>query len=413
MYLQITIERLISLNSYSLYIEKIKNIPQVLQVIISSFLLYFFYSIGYLFLYGFYFANFSFDSNIPSFSFDPLFEVIRNPVPFNFYTVITTSVFFLALVIWIISSITMIRKNIFFVIPVAIISLAVHIAISIIFIGRLGQDFEFLLFSLLLWGAPLVIAYTIYIISEFMKNPITAMSAFLWMFIILMIYAVKASTISNDIHATFLGILTLFFAFVSIPLLNFIDSLDEKQISWTFLRVGATVLQRLLIDVPYITFISLLAFVLLEHIQPNFCTLLIIFTVLFYISRHLYINCRNKRKASHNNQNQDTQINSRPLIKQDKVLALSFLGLLFFIVFTLTIVTAVTVVITGEVIHHSLPKDNQLTSDKETVIIKSPIEPYSNYSGKVVAYKDNVLYIVTSERKLVITKANEFIIITD
>lgn len=388
----------IFINSIITYIKKI---PSIVLVIGSSIFISFFYSVGYLFLYGFYFSSATSEGN-----FHPLFEVIRFPVPFNFYTVVMTSAFFLVLVCWILSSLLLIRKQLIYLVPVVAFSFVLHIFLSILFIGRLKMNIEDIFVTLTIWAIPFAIAYIIYFIVETSKSPLITVCSFFYTLLITAISIVLTYNYStteqpNEIVLHIISVILIIFAFASIPLLH-----------WSSNKISQKYIFRFIFFLPFLSIAILLLFSSFFESSNTTITLMvtvIIISVVLASSNNKLDPYIFASQSISNNIPVSIKSNKINEDNKDKASIFTISGLVVFFLSVFLIVLSMATVIVGQIIYQAIPDSSPLKGIKQVVVVSNEnLLDGNEITGKVIAFKDDIVYLVDENRNLIMVKSSEF-----
>ncbi|MCI1583484.1 MAG: hypothetical protein LKH93_15930 [Clostridium beijerinckii] len=185
--------------------------PKYSWTLIGFLILYFFYQLGYVFIYGFYFGG-----DVQS----SIFSISINPVPFNFKAVIVIGVFLLIYILVLCFPIAMslfYRFNILTFIFLIIIFFLIILSLEYMFFGKV--DISQTVFPINILGIPILSCYMIYAMINF--------NTYKKLTIINMIYYVLVLIILNSFDGIILFsqnsvfiVLTLIHAFFVIPQVN-------------------------------------------------------------------------------------------------------------------------------------------------------------------------------------------------
>lgn len=179
--------------------------------IIGFAILYFFYQLGYVFLYGFYFGGDGQRS---------IFNIIINPVPFNFKSIIGVGVLllvFMSMFCIPLIRILFTRFNIYVVISLLASSFVIIFSLAYMFFGRIS--IEVLGLASIALGVPFLICYTIYVMINFKSYLKLTVISILYCFIILFILD-SFDYVRNINQRLIMIFLTNIYIFVLIPIIN-------------------------------------------------------------------------------------------------------------------------------------------------------------------------------------------------
>lgn len=206
-----------------------KEIPHTKYVltIIGFFLLYFFYQLGYIFLYGFYFGG---DRQFS------IFSIMINPVPFNFKSIIGAGAFWLiyASLICIPLILTFYKSNGYAFIGFILLSIAGIISLQYMFLGDVSAQ---LILPITILGTPIFFCYMIFAMVNLGEYIHSTILYTIYYFELLAIFDIisKGEILKNKSI-----IILLFYTYILIiiPLLNKISSklkpINRKKIvNWT------------------------------------------------------------------------------------------------------------------------------------------------------------------------------------
>ncbi|ANF95795.1 hypothetical protein [Paenibacillus bovis] len=147
----------------------------------STTLGFYFYSLGYLFIYGYYLSG--------ELGMGPsLFSLSINPIPLNHYSITIVSFFlFIATFCLIFIGSLIKQKNFFLWIAVLSILFLLHIALSLFFLSSHLEENQLLQFSII-WIIPVILAINIYAFTKSFKFPFLFLSGIVYVtFLILWI----------------------------------------------------------------------------------------------------------------------------------------------------------------------------------------------------------------------------------
>lgn len=134
---------------------------------------FYFYSLGYLFIYGYYLSGEL--GMTPS-----LFSLTINPIPLNNYSVNIVSLFLFISTFCLVFMGTLIKqKNLYLGIAVIALLLLLHIALSLFFLSSHIEPNQFLQFSTI-WIIPIILALNIYAFIKMFKSPFLFTSGFIY-----------------------------------------------------------------------------------------------------------------------------------------------------------------------------------------------------------------------------------------
>ena len=188
------------------------NLNKYTLSIIGFMLLYFFYQLGYVFLYGFYFGGDGQSS---------IFNISINPIPFNFKAIIGVGVILLIFISMFcipLISILFSKLNIYSIICLLASSYVVIFSLMYMFFGE-GMRSKVLGLALVALGVPFATCYIIYVMINFktyLKS--TIISIFHYFIILFILYSLGLGINNNE--KSIIVVLTIIYILVLIPIMN-------------------------------------------------------------------------------------------------------------------------------------------------------------------------------------------------
>ena len=401
-------------------IQQIFKFPSLITLFTSPVWVPVLYSIGYLFLYGFYFSPLYIDDpDVSTVYFTPLFDVIRHPVPFNFYTVILSTVFFLILTIWMYVIYLVLSKNKEQFPFLLLLPVILYFLLQATFSGTLEFSLDGLLFVLIFLAIPVMLLSFALILNKLVQNIYSTFAAVLWG---LLIASFLISIVKQDAY-TYVMLSFIVLVAVLIIFFNFVFNKSKKI---KFVRH----VYKIIVILP-IALIScgLIIWILDEtllHLENKFIVIIILATLTsIYIAWRPFLNnslfmentplLDELTNTPMFHSFKETLENAYKLFKRNRELFFVFLGITTFIVFTFLAIIATVIINIGSITYDNLPKHGQFLQQQDTISILSIDSSGAKtvtktYTGKVVALKEGILYISDQNRNLVIIKSDDFLI---
>ncbi|UJF33734.1 hypothetical protein [Paenibacillus hexagrammi] len=350
-------------------------------ITIGGFLLY---TIGYSFLYGYYFSG----TNTLSIG---LIDLLILNIPFPFYSVIITSFTFVLIIIiftLILYFLAIVGKQLFTkgeritgfpFLLITIIGLTIfQIALMTFFVSEPHYSLTVWLRSSLLWAGPFLIALFVYLSIQMSRGILSALSGLLYgslgAAIIFTVLKINTETAGFWLYTLF-GVAFIF---------SFFEHLRKYLLYRFILWLPMTVLVYLL-----------LAFELFPKLQPiNIFQLIITFIIILLLTFCIafFIDTTKKRA------NKDVLKNKSDALLKNKIKPIVLFLILVFLSFTMTLLPKISG-LSGNFLRTIIS-----TSERGTVI-------YNNFTtienSSLVAQKDGIYYISNSNWELTILKADQ------
>ncbi|MZK50958.1 hypothetical protein [Clostridium beijerinckii] len=217
------------------FIKEITHLKYALTII-GFFILYFFYQLGYIFLYGFYFGG---DGQTS------IFSIIINPIPFNFKSIVGAGAFWLIYVLLIcIPSICIFRKFngyafIFFILS----SIVGILSLEYMFLGTVNIQ---LVLPVTILGTPIFLCYMTFTMANLKAYIKSTILCIIYFFELLGIFNVVNK---GEIFQYNSIIILLFYLYilVVIPLINKIVSKFKNDVRKTLGKWTSIILFIILI----------------------------------------------------------------------------------------------------------------------------------------------------------------------
>ncbi|KQY84170.1 hypothetical protein ASD24_10335 [Paenibacillus sp. Root52] len=360
------------------------RILSVTSLILSLFG-FFFYTVGYSFLYGYYISG-------NESSFVSTLNVITNPVPFNYYTVLIISSLLMISVIFLISAVFVYKKKkVHLSLATSVFILVFHVCLSTFFTN--GQEIPNRALSfIIVWAVPIFITIMVF-----------------WM--------VKAPTrigtsISGSLYGAIIpAVLFVFFDFQDIlvqlilPLSTFLVG-----IIFTFLKEQwfKKYIFRFLIFFPYIFTGCIIIVIVIQNLLQfeinntiRFVLLLSSLLINIVISFRKIKIQQNDSTSGENEGKTKYEQYFKPLEEAGKA---SVIATITLVVVALGILTPYIAVIGGQYIRDVSDSNRQLhiiQNDRGMILSK----------GTIISVKDGVYYISDENWKLTIVKGDNIIVV--
>lgn len=354
---------------------------EYIMPIIAFFSLYFFYQLGYDFLYGFYFGG---DGNIS------IFNIFINPVPFNFKSIIGVGVLLIIYcsVLCMPFIGTLFKKfNIYAFMCLLCISLPIMLSIEYMFLG--GVNINELGLPAVTLGIPIFICYIVYAIVSFQTyGKSTVLSLFYYLTLLIILNAFYHSILCNQ--KSIIILLTYFYAFVIIPQIN--------------KKIAKYNLERKRILVKWIGS-ALFAILILSYVNIHDKGIMLF--ILIYLCMLIYIkgvrdNITNKIMR-YKSKSKEEKINNTKYKKIGSVFAV-----IIFVIFIYPVVS-IAVIFYGSSIGNAVMKNyspNQISYE-----FNKDNKSSDEIHGTIVAQDGDTYYISQlPERKLAIIKSKSIIV---
>jgi hypothetical protein len=380
------ISRIIRL-SKNKYIQIYLDIFRILSVLslTITFLGLFFYALSYSFLYGYYLSGIT-----PSYY--SILNIITNPIPFNRYTLIIVSFIICLTVVFLTSSVLVIKKGKWPTSVATIIFLvAFHFCLSIFFVN--GNDlFDKSLSFLIIWSLPVYITIMIF---WMIRTPIRV-----------------GVSLSGTIYGLFLTslLVSIFnWSIITLQLLLPVGSFlvgilfTYSKTSWYHYYIV-----RFILIVPYVAISSIFVIYLLQ--KKNFFLFSINLDILFclflsiLLSLLLSIKKIKTKEIKHDDISSTTEKNKLDLylLALDKAGKSTLLCMLsIFLIVSMVFIPHFSFT-TGQYI-----RDFTFTStDKRKLHIINDYEEKISIKGTIISIKDGVYYISNEDWELDVLKGD-------
>ncbi|MCM3144487.1 hypothetical protein [Brevibacillus sp. MER 51] len=339
-----------------------------------------FYSLGYSFLYGYYFGG----ENSSSIS---TLDMIIYPVPFSLTSVLLVSmilsagvIFFILVVKGIIKLINDLKNirgkeviitSISFVVFIFFLLTGLHIGLSIFFVSGFTDLMDKAKEFIIVWLAPLLIAITLLAFLRLSMNPISSFSGILYGIVSLYISAKYLNIGKEYIFLSFLPMIT--FAII----LSFFEKF-----------IYTSRLYRTFVCFPFPAIIFIVVNGLLEFKISDTWLLVLSIIISIIISRMYKLKDTEIQKNNVND----------PVITVMEAFSNKWWGFSILIVLTLYMGTLITTLVAtaGEHVRSNTPTRSLVTikDEKANIAIR----------GKIVAVKNDIIYISNEQWKLEIIK---------
>lgn len=219
--------------------------------IIGFLILYFFYQLGYLFLYGFYFGGDGQSS---------IFNIIINPIPFNFKSIIGAGIFLLIYLLLLCMPLVISifdKFNIEVFIIIIVISVIIILSVEYMFLGNIIITQPLLPTTIL--GTPIGIFYMIYAMKNFQTYfKLTIINVMYFFMLIAIFNSFMYIELSSNNYAMEFVVL-IFYTFAIVPQINkkinkFKSEKKRIVIKWIGIILGIILVYRCNIEKSFISF---------------------------------------------------------------------------------------------------------------------------------------------------------------
>ncbi|MBB3112967.1 hypothetical protein FHS18_005069 [Paenibacillus phyllosphaerae] len=344
-----------------------------------------FYTIGYSFLYGYYFSG-----DLPGYY--SILNIIVHPVPINFYTVSIISSLIIIIVVFLISSIFVIKqKNWGKSVPILIFLVAFHICLSVFFVN--GEDIYEKSFSfIVVWSVPVFITIMIFWMIRTPFHPRLSISGTLYGLFVFVIFDLILKI--QDIYAQL-------FLPVGSFLLGIIFTLLNKK--WTEKYIFRAFLTFPIVELIVLIFMYLLKIIIEVKIDGKDMTVLtcLAFLITLIISLKRYKESPEIPRVSSNSDNKKYTV---LLNKLEQLGIPSIVSTVSIIILLLGILAPLLSLNAGQYI-----RVITTSSTREMQLIKNYDNSFS-IKGNVVSIKEGNYYVSNEGWNLVIVKGDKIIV---
>lgn len=361
------------------------------------------YAFGYIFLYGYYFSG--------KISFLPsALQTLILPVPFNFYSVMISSIFIvistIVLVVLVRYSIiigsknTKLKERVLIGFSGIIFFFVFHIIFSIFFINIYNNKLYSIFTFLLIWVVPLVIVVSGIWLIQSIKAPITALSGFIYSILVtgfLNDPLSKYFILENDIQLTKDVYFTIgvYLSFVISALYSRLNNLHYKEdIKATFVRFFTYIpwLLLLLIIIDRLDIYNIKYEFKISVLVPLF----ILLSILLIVARYPWF----KKQDNVENRN-DAQKKSAKKTRPTHI-KLILMGYYSVVIIGFFVSVYIGTLLAGKYLREFSPRPE---------FSNIQIVPYSNSTdlpivGTIVAIKDSTYYISDKHWRLIIIRSD-------